>query len=100
MIGIAAQVSLYPLRQESLSPTIQEALRIFREYGLHVEPSAMNSLVTGDDAAVFAALHEAFRRAAEQGEVVMVTTLSNACPVSGETGEAVTNRDIGHLKDS
>jgi len=100
VIGIAAQVSLYPLRQETLSPTIQEALRIFREHGLHVEPSAMSSLVIGDDAAVFAALHEAFRRAAEQGEVVMVTTFSNACPVSGETGEVVTNRDIGHLKDS
>ncbi len=81
MIGIAAQVSLYPLRQASLSPAIGQALQIFREHGLGVEPGAMSTLITGNDATVFAALQEAFRRVAEQGQVVMVVTLSNACPV-------------------
>ncbi|MCR4406864.1 MAG: Ykof family thiamine-binding protein [Anaerolineae bacterium] len=85
MIGIAAQVSLYPLRQASLSPAIDQALRTFREHGLSVEPGAMSTLVAGDDTAVFAALQEAFRHAAEQGQVVMVVTLSNACPVPGKT---------------
>jgi uncharacterized protein YqgV (UPF0045/DUF77 family) len=84
VIGIAAQVSLYPLRQETLSPTVDEALHIFREHGLHVELGAMSSLITGDDAAIFAALQEAFRRAAGQGHVVMVATFSNACPVPGK----------------
>ena len=83
MIGITAQVSLYPLRQLSLSPAINEALQIFREHGLSVEPGAMSTLITGNDAAVFAALQEAFRCVAEQGQVVMVATLSNACPVPG-----------------
>jgi uncharacterized protein YqgV (UPF0045/DUF77 family) len=81
VIGIAAQVSLYPLRQESLSPAIGEALRIFREHGLAVEAGAMSTLILGDDEAIFAALREAFRHAAEQGHVVMITTFSNACPV-------------------
>ena len=85
MIGIAAQVSLYPLRQASLSPAIDQALQIFRERGLDVEPGAMSTLITGDDAAVFDALQEAFRRVAEQGQVVMVVTLSNACPVPENT---------------
>ena len=90
MIGIAAQVSLYPLRQESLSATIGGALRVFQEHGLHVEPGTMSSLISGDDAAVFAALQEAFCRSAEQGEVVMVTTFSNACPVpENTTGERI-----------
>jgi uncharacterized protein YqgV (UPF0045/DUF77 family) len=80
-MGIAAQVSLYPLRQASLSPAIDEALQIFRGHGLDVEPGAMSTLIAGDDAAVFAALQEAFHCAAEQGQVVMVVTLSNACPV-------------------
>ena len=30
---------------------------------------------------VFAALHEAFERAAATGHVVMTVTISNACPV-------------------
>jgi uncharacterized protein YqgV (UPF0045/DUF77 family) len=90
VIGIAAQVSLYPLRQESLSPAIDEALRIFRGHGLSVEPGVMSTLITGDDAAIFAALQEAFRRVAEQGQVVMVVTLSNACPVTeNTTGEPI-----------
>ena len=81
MIGIAAQVSLYPLRQESLSPAIEEAPRIFREHCLEVQPGAMSTMIMGDDQKVFSALREAFSRVAEQGHVVMVVTVSNACPV-------------------
>lgn len=99
MIGIAAQVSLYPLRQESLSPAIEEALRIFRKHGLHVEPGAVSSLISGDDAAIFAALQEAFGRAAEQGEVVMVTTFSNACALPSKTEASATYRAIGHVEN-
>jgi tRNA-Thr(GGU) m(6)t(6)A37 methyltransferase TsaA len=98
-MGIAAQVSLYPLRQESLSPAIDEALRVFQEHSLHVEPGAMSSLIAGDDALVFAALQEAFRRAAEQGEVVMIATFSNACPVPSNRDEAVTYRAIGRVEN-
>lgn len=81
MSGISAQVSLYPLRQENLSQPIEEALDAFQAHGLHVEAGAMSSVISGDDSTVFAALREAFHRAAEQGHVVMVVTLSNACPV-------------------
>jgi len=84
MVGIAAQVSLYPLGQESLSPTIDEAVRIFQKHDLEVESGAMSTVIAGEDTAVFAALQEAFGRAAEQGHVVMVVTLSNACPVSSK----------------
>jgi uncharacterized protein YqgV (UPF0045/DUF77 family) len=93
MIGIAAQVSIYPLRQPSLSSTIDAALQVFQEHGLEVQAGAMSSLLTGDDEAVFAGLREAFARATEQGEVVMVVTVSNACPVpvpgSGTTPDVV-----------
>ncbi len=81
MIAIAAQVSLYPLRQDSLSPAIEEALRIFREHGLEVQLGPMSTMITGGDVDLFAALQEAFHRAAEQGHVVMAVTFSNACPV-------------------
>lgn len=87
MIGITAQVSLYPLRQESLSGTIEGALRTFQAHGLQVEPGAMSSLITGDDVVVFDALQAAFQHAAEEGHVVMVATFSNACPLPGKGSE-------------
>jgi tRNA-Thr(GGU) m(6)t(6)A37 methyltransferase TsaA len=100
VIGTAAQVSLYPLGQESLAPAIDEALRIFRKHGLEVEPGAMSSLLTGDDDAIFAALQEAFVHVAGQGRVVMVTTFSNACPVpSQKEQESITYEAIGHVKN-
>lgn len=89
MIDITVQVSLYPLRQETLSPTIDEALQIFHEHGLHVELGTMSSLIAGDDTVIFAALQEAFRQAAGQGGVVMVATFSNTClPPGKKSAEA------------
>jgi uncharacterized protein YqgV (UPF0045/DUF77 family) len=79
----AAQVSLYPLRQPGLSSVIENALAIFREHELKVTPGSMSSVVSGDYETLFDALKLAFREAAEQGEIVMVVTLSNACPVPG-----------------
>jgi formylmethanofuran dehydrogenase subunit E len=99
VIGITAQVSLYPLRQESLSPAIGEALDIFRAHDLHVQPGSMSTLIAGDDADIFDALQEAFCRAAGQGQVVMTATFSNACPVPGKGDESVTYRAIGHVEN-
>jgi len=78
---LAAQVSMYPLRQSHLSPAIDEALGIFKQHNLEVTPGAMSSVVSGDNEALFAAIKEVFQQISEQGEVVMIITLSNACPV-------------------
>ncbi len=86
MAEISAQVSLYPLRQPSIGPIIREAVRTFWEQGLQVQMGPMSTLVWGDEERVFAALRKAFGRAAGQGEVVMVVTLSNACPRPAEAG--------------
>jgi uncharacterized protein YqgV (UPF0045/DUF77 family) len=80
-MNIAAQVSLYPLGQARLGPAINAVLAIFAEHGLVVEPGAMSSVISGETAALFAALQAAFTHVAAQGQVVMVVTLSNACPV-------------------
>lgn len=82
MIEISAQLSVYPLRQPRLSPTIDEAIRICRAHGLEVRPGPMSTRVTGDDDAVFAALKEALRDAATRGSMVMVVTMTNACPAT------------------
>ncbi len=79
MTRIAAQVSLYPLRQPHLSPAIDQVLRIFEQHGLTVEPGAMSTLITGSEMEVFDGLKEAFLWTMSQGETVIVVTLSNAC---------------------
>jgi tRNA-Thr(GGU) m(6)t(6)A37 methyltransferase TsaA len=99
MTGISAQVSLYPLGQEDLSPAIDEALRIFREHGLDVNPGPMSTLISGDDEAIFAALQSTFQHAAEQGQAVMVVTLSNACPIPEKEAHAVTFKAIGYVQN-
>ncbi|PMP77782.1 MAG: hypothetical protein C0183_16945 [Roseiflexus castenholzii] len=77
-VGLTAQVSLYPLRQEHLSPAIDAALALWRERGLDVRPGAMSTLIAGEEETVWEALRAAF--AAACGETVMVVTVSNACP--------------------
>jgi uncharacterized protein YqgV (UPF0045/DUF77 family) len=86
---ITAQVSLYPLRQESLAPVIDETLQVFREAALEVEPDTMSTLLFGDETTIFAALQQAFHHAAEQSQVVMVVTFSNTCPVPGKRDECL-----------
>jgi len=81
---IAAQVSLYPLRQSSIGPPIREAVRVFGEHGLEARMSEMSTLVWGEERAVFTALREAFHQAAVRGDTVMVIALSNACPEPGQ----------------
>ena len=82
-MDVAAQISLYPLRQPGLSSVIERALVVFREHELKVTPGSMSTVVSGDYDRMFDALKQAFLQAAEQGEIVMIVTLSNACPVPG-----------------
>jgi uncharacterized protein YqgV (UPF0045/DUF77 family) len=77
---ITAQVSLYPLRQVSIGPVIREVVRVFRQHGLETRIGGMSTLMWGEEQVVFAAMQEAFHRAAEHGDTVMTVTFSNACP--------------------
>jgi uncharacterized protein YqgV (UPF0045/DUF77 family) len=95
MIEVSAQVSVYPLRQPRLSPTIDETVGICRAHGLQVCPGPMSTLVTGDDENLFAALKEALRSAAARGNVVMVVTLSNACPAIRQADRDVASPESG-----
>jgi uncharacterized protein YqgV (UPF0045/DUF77 family) len=81
MIGISAQVSLYPLEQEDIAVPIEGVLSVLRDRGLPCQVGSMSTLTWGDDDVVFEALREAFAHAAEQGPAVMVITVSNACPL-------------------
>jgi uncharacterized protein YqgV (UPF0045/DUF77 family) len=81
MPPISAQISLYPLRQESLGEPIDELVSILRSHQLEVRVGPMSTLVLGDSEVLFDGLKRAFHNAAERGHVAMVATFSNACPV-------------------
>ena len=86
MYGISAQVSLYPLGQDDLSPSIDAAVGEFERHGVECRTGSMSTVLWGDDEKVFTALLGAFREAASRGRVVMTVTLSNACPLPGKGG--------------
>jgi uncharacterized protein YqgV (UPF0045/DUF77 family) len=78
---VSAQVAVYPLRQERLTPAITAVSDALQAAGLQPETGAMSTTVTGDAAVVFAALRDGFLEAGAIGHVVMTVTISNACPV-------------------
>ncbi|OGA48318.1 MAG: hypothetical protein A3G24_22395 [Betaproteobacteria bacterium RIFCSPLOWO2_12_FULL_62_13] len=80
MNTISVQVSLYPLRQPHVGPTISKALEVFRACGLDVRPGTMSTVITGEADAVFDSLKASFQSAAALGDVVMVVSISNCCP--------------------
>jgi len=84
MYGISAQVSLYPLGQDDLSPSIDAAVGQFERSGIECRTGSMSTVLWGDDEKVFPALIAAFREAASRGHAVMVITVSNACPLPGK----------------
>jgi uncharacterized protein YqgV (UPF0045/DUF77 family) len=78
---VSAQISIYPLRQERLSPAVEAVAVSLAARGLQPQVGPMSTVVTGETAAVFGALQAAFETTAATGHVVMAVMLSNACPV-------------------
>jgi len=85
---VQTEVSLYPLRSEDVSGTIQAFCDVLRERGLPVETGNMSSVVSGDLDAVFDGVQSAVAEVGETREIVLVLKLSNACPrePQGESG--------------
>ena len=77
---ISAQISVYPLRQQRLSPAVDAVKEALEARELQPQMGAMSTIVTGEAKTVFVALREAFEQAAITGHVVMTVTVSNACP--------------------
>lgn len=77
---VSAQTSIYPLRQNRLSPAISAVQTAMVECGLEPEIGRMSTLVSGEPDVVSAALRDAFARAGAHGQLVMVITVSNSFP--------------------
>jgi uncharacterized protein YqgV (UPF0045/DUF77 family) len=80
--AISVQLSVYPLRQPRVGPAISMALEAFRARGLDVRAGTMSTVIVGEPGAVFDGLKESFQSAASLGDLVMVLSISNCCPVT------------------
>lgn len=81
---ITAQVSLYPLRTERLTPVLERFWEAMPG-SVSVEVGRMSTTLAGEDEEVFLAIKEAFQRAADEGDIVLQCVFSNACPPLQET---------------
>lgn len=84
---VSAEVALYVLREPKLTPALERFLATLRRAELTVTPGRMSTLIEGDAATVFEALSKAFREVADDHQVVLRATVSNACPGEDEGSE-------------
>jgi uncharacterized protein YqgV (UPF0045/DUF77 family) len=77
----SAQIAIYALRQERLTPAVEAVQQALSGHGLKTEAGPMSTYVVGEAETIFAALRDAFVRASGIGHIVMSVTLSNACPI-------------------
>lgn len=78
---VSAQIAVYPLRQERLTPSVEAVRHALLDHGLEPQSGPMSTYVVGEGQAVFAALQDAFTRTSGIGHVVLTITISNACPI-------------------
>ena len=78
---VEAEVSLYPLGEERLSPFITSFVNVLKDHGCEAEVGQMSTLVKGDTAQVVDALKAGYEKAAGQGGCVLIVHVSNACPM-------------------
>jgi len=76
---VQAEISIYPLRTQSLSEPVEEFCRILRDHGLEIKTTAMSTFVRCESRDLFKACEEAFEQLAKTYAVVMNMKISNAC---------------------
>ena len=79
-MNVQAELSLYPLRTQTLSEPIGVFCDALEMSGLHVDSGAMSTVLSGELGEVFDALKCAMAEAGKGCGVVLVAKISNACP--------------------
>jgi len=77
---IEAELSLYPLRTDSLDDAVNRFIQELSSSGIKVSPDEMSTRITGEGEDVFRAVSRGFLKAGESDDVVLVAKFSNACP--------------------
>ncbi len=84
---MAVQFSVYPLRQEHLSPGVEAAVEAAKQSGVEVKVQNLSTLMHGPEEQVFAALRAAFRAARSEGDTILIATLSTGLPSDQRVAE-------------
>lgn len=79
-MDVQAEMSIYPLRTDSLSEPIDEFCEILRKNGLKIKTTSMSTLIRGDSTELFSTCQKAFEQVARKYQIVMNIKISNACP--------------------
>ncbi len=90
---VSVQFSVYPLRDTHLSPAIEKAVKILRDFKLPVDTGSMSSVTYGNSETVFKAFQKIYDELAGDAHIVIMMTISNACPVSMKTKENTKEQD-------
>lgn len=77
---IQSEISIYPLKTDSLSSPIYEFCQMLKQNGLEVDTQTMGSIIIGESDTVFESVRKAFGKLAEKYDLVMDFKVSNACP--------------------
>ena len=77
---VQAEISLYPLGEEDLLPSIEEFLDVLKTGGLELRMGTMSTTVAGESSVLFQAISDAFEKVAARHLCVLVVKYSNACP--------------------
>ena len=82
---VSVQFSVYPLRDMHLSPAIEKAVKILRDFKLPINMGSMSSVTYGNSERVFKAFQKIYDELAGDAHIVIMMTISNACPVPMKT---------------
>jgi uncharacterized protein YqgV (UPF0045/DUF77 family) len=91
-MGVTFQVSLYPLMQDDIRPSINGFISNLKSSGLNIQVHETSTIGTGEISQVFDALKNAYVEACNSGNTIMVLTIANGCPRKEELDEL--NREV------
>ena len=78
---VEAEVSLYPLTEETLEHPVHDFLDVLKSHGCEAELGPMSLVVKGESAQVFEAFRLGYEQAAQKSGCVLIIKACNACPL-------------------
>ena len=78
---VEAEVSLYPLTEETLEHPVHDFSDVLKNHGCEVEVGPMSLIVKGESSQVFEAFRLGYEQAAQKSGCVLIIKACNACPL-------------------
>lgn len=76
---IGAQISIYPLREKTITETLNIFWEELNSRGVQYEVNSFSTIIWMEEDELFKFLSDAYKKLREKS-IVMVITISNVCP--------------------